>query len=157
MELLCRRGNPDYQRRHQRTATDRGVADSTTTVATAAAASSSKTSVAGEGDVIAYYFWVVMVFVFSISLVNFIVLLAVARVYNITPYSLDGVEFIPEARAVKFLREARLDTLHVASGALLGYRGTYFVSSTNFLIIKAKFILQVSRSPSRRKAADPSL
>ena len=77
----------------------------------------------GEGDVIAYYFWVVIIFVFVLSLLNFVVLVAIAGAHNINLYSIDDVELVPEAQAVKFLRDVHLAEMTVRGGEIAGYRG----------------------------------
>ena len=79
----------------------------------------------GEGDVIAYYFWVVIIFVFVLSLLNFVVLVAIAGAHNINLYSIDDVELVPEAQAVKFLRDVHLAEMTVRGGEIAGYRGKW--------------------------------
>ena len=72
---------------------------------------------------IAYYFWVVVIFVFALSLINFLVLVAIAGAYNFTLNSIDNIEIVPEAQAVKFLRDAHLSEMYVRSGQIAGYKG----------------------------------
>ena len=77
----------------------------------------------GEGDVIAYYFWVVIIFVFVLSLLNFVVLIAIAGTHNINLYSIDDVELVPEAQTVRFLRDVHLADMTVRGEDIAGYQG----------------------------------
>ena len=79
-----------------------------------------------EGDIIAYYFWVVMIFVFALSLLNFVVLVAIAGAHNIDLHSIDDVELVPGARAVKFLRDVHVGDMTVGGGDIAGYKGKLF-------------------------------
>ena len=79
-----------------------------------------------EGDIIAYYFWVVMIFVFALSLLNFVVLVAIAGAHNIDLQSIDDVQLVPGARAVKFLRDVHVGDMTVGGGDIAGYKGKLF-------------------------------
>ena len=91
---------------------------------------------------IAYYFWVVVIFVFALSLINFLVLVAIAGAYNFTLNSIDNIEIVPEAQAVKFLRDAHLSEMYVRSGQIAGYKGESEVAD----LWKFTFYLRRSRS-----------
>ena len=91
--------------------------------APATAASVAFANAPGEGDIIAYYFWVVMIFVFALSLLNFVVLVAIAGAHNINLYSIDDVQLVPGARAVKFLRDVHVGDMTVRGGDIAGYKG----------------------------------
>ena len=72
-----------------------------------------------EGDICSYYFWVVMIFVFVLSLVNLIVMLIIGYTYNVTLYGINHVEVVPEAGVVKFLRNITVDTLKLGPDGIL--------------------------------------
>ena len=53
-------------------------------------------SLTSEGDVCAYYFWVIAFFFFSLAILNFLVLVLMANALGIGPYGMAAIEFLPE-------------------------------------------------------------
>ena len=99
---------------------------------TAASVAFAQGANAEEGDIIAYYFWVVMIFVFALSLLNFVVLVAIAGAHNIDLHSIDDVQLVPGARAVKFLRDVHVGDMTVGGGDIAGYKGKQKTNSSMF-------------------------
>ena len=56
------------------------------------------------GDAFAYYFWAIAIFFFTLALLNFIVLLIIAHVLEISPSGMEAIEFMPGQGSVKFLK-----------------------------------------------------
>ena len=59
-------------------------------------------SVTSEGDVCAYYFWVIAFFFFSLAILNFLVLVLMANALGIGPYGMAAIEFLPEQGIFSF-------------------------------------------------------
>ena len=125
----CRR---DLTLRHEAAAAEIAARSQQSLLPDESAATASAATVAfaqganAEGDIIAYYFWVVMIFVFALSLLNFVVLVAIAGAHNIDLHSIDDVELVPGARAVKFLRDVHVGDMTVGGGDIAGYKGKLF-------------------------------
>ena len=81
-----------------------------------------------EGDAFAYYFWAIAIFFFTLALLNFIVLMVIIHVLEISPYGMEAMEFMPEIGSVKFLKDLFATVITVGSGLISGFSGEYFVT-----------------------------
>ena len=75
------------------------------------------------GDAFAYYFWAIGLFFFALALINFIVLMVIIHVLEISPYGMEAVEFMPEIGSVKFLKDLFATVITVGSGLISGFSG----------------------------------
>ena len=76
----------------------------------------------GGGDTCAYYFWIVLIFVFLVSLFNTVVLLLICSAYNITPYGINLVEYVPESDILKFLGDVTVDEVLLRDGVITSFQ-----------------------------------
>lgn len=73
-----------------------------------------------EGDAFAYYFWAIAIFFFTLALLNFIVLVIIAHVLEITPQGMESIEFMPARGSIKFLKDLIAPLVTVGSGIISG-------------------------------------
>ena len=78
------------------------------------------------GDTCAYYFWIVLIFVFLVSLFNTIVLALICSAYNITPTSINMIEYVPESDILKFLGDVKADEVLVKEGIITSFQVCLF-------------------------------
>ena len=73
------------------------------------------------GDAFAYYFWAIAIFFFTLALLNFIVLLIIAHVLEISPSGMEAIEFMPGQGSVKFLKHLIAPVTTIGSGLISGF------------------------------------
>ena len=73
------------------------------------------------GDAFAYYFWAIAIFFFTLALLNFIVLLVIAHVLEISPSGMEAIEFMPGQGSVKFLKHLIAPVTTIGSGLISGF------------------------------------
>ena len=73
------------------------------------------------GDAFADYFWAIAIFFFTLALLNFIVLLIIAHVLEISPSGMEAIEFMPGQGSVKFLKHLIAPVTTIGSGLISGF------------------------------------
>lgn len=73
------------------------------------------------GDAFAYYFWAIAIFFFTLAVLNFIVLIIIAHVLEISPRGMEAIEFMPAQGSVKFLKHLIAPMITVGSGLISGF------------------------------------
>lgn len=93
-----------------------------------------------EGDAFAYYFWAIALFFFTLAILNFVVLLVIAYVLEISPTGMEALEFMPNQGSVKFLKDLIAPMITVGSGIISGFSGETmnFVAESGDLVFLVK-------------------
>ena len=73
------------------------------------------------GDAFAYYFWAIAIFFFTLAFLNFIVLIIIAHVLEISPHGMEAIEFMPGQGSVKFLKHLIAPMITIGSGLISGF------------------------------------
>ena len=86
--------------------------------ATAAKTNVDMVTINEEGDACAYYFWAITLFFFVIASINFLVLVSIVAVLGIGPNGMEAIEFLPDLKSVKFLKDLYASDITLGSGII---------------------------------------